>query len=313
MSSKRRRIFTLNDPYAMRINKELAAEIGFQDSIVLLQIEHLVSITDYEFDGEPWTRATLDELREDQFSWWSNATISRILHRLESRSFIKIANYNKAGYDRTQWFTINTEGIRELDSIAILQPETAEPSHLADCNLQIDKMQDPSLQNETTIPETYEEDLEEELSNESSKKACAAKPSSPSKVKKVSESEAEDLWANLCDNDPLGNELQQMAELLASENKTGEVAITRVWRELGKRYSESRSREELSNEAWRHGFEQALGRGAANIGWVLKAAKGYRGKAPAYSNGHKPPPDSGYERVPSKPLRRVTDEEAGLV
>lgn len=302
----RRRIFTLNDPYAMRINKELAQEIGFQESIVLLQIEHLVGITDYWFDGEPWTRATLDQLREEQFPWWSNATISRILHRLESQSLIKIANHNKAGYDRTQWFAIDLEGVSELYSVAILQPETAKASDISDCNIQADRLQYPSLQNETTIPETYERDLEEDVSNETSKKS----PTSTQKVKSIAENEAEQKWEELCDSDPCGDELRQLASMAAGENKRGEKTITAVWNQVGSRYVKSREREQLSDAAWHYGFDQAISRGKPGIGYVIACAKGY---SPPFANAAAPRSDEPAERKPVSRPRPVTDEEAGLV
>jgi hypothetical protein len=121
--------------------------------------------------------------------------------------------------------------------------------------------------------EPTEEGSTERLPNGSPKKAP---PSSPPRIKKLNADQAGEQFDALCESDSCGGELRQLAEMLASENKTGEVAITRVWNELGSRYIANRERYQLSDEAWRYGFERAISAGAPNIGYVVKAAKGYR-------------------------------------
>ena len=52
MKTKHERIFTLNDPHALRICGSLAQEIGLNESIVLLQLEFLISLPpEKERDG----------------------------------------------------------------------------------------------------------------------------------------------------------------------------------------------------------------------------------------------------------------------
>lgn len=109
------------------------------------------------------------------------------------------------------------------------------------------------------------------------KKPAASFPNrAPRKrVKRLTEEEAEQRWEELCGSDRHGGDLRKLAELLASENSTGAVAITRVWNELGDRYLATRARHDLSEEAWAYGFDRAIARPAPNIGYVLKAAKGF--------------------------------------
>lgn len=152
--SQRKRFFTLNDPYSMRICAELAEEIGFNESVVLLQLEYLIGIsTTEEHDGELWTYQSLEELRVF-FPWWSIATIHRIVKSLEAKNLIKTGNYNKLAFDRTQWFAINWVECNKLNSItvndAIFQNEK---SRRAKRKMDLVKMKNPSCQNETTIPE----------------------------------------------------------------------------------------------------------------------------------------------------------------
>ena len=111
------RIFVLNEPYALRISPALAQEIGFNESIVLLQLEFLITISKTkEIDGNIWTYQSLADLKENYFPFWSLSTINRIVRKLERGGYINIGNYNKLGYDRTQWYSLNEEGIAKLNS-----------------------------------------------------------------------------------------------------------------------------------------------------------------------------------------------------
>ncbi len=95
------------------------------------------------------------------------------------------------------------------------------------------------------------------------------------RIAKLTDEEAERRWEELCGEDPHGGSLRRLASLLAAENAGGEVAITRVWNELGDRYLRTRERVELPEAAWAYGFERAIARPAPNIGWVVKAARSY--------------------------------------
>lgn len=121
----------------------------------------------------------------------------------------------------------------------------------------------------------------EEVTKEKSANALSKKPvvSSSTAIKGMPDEEALQRFDQLCEEDEQGRLLRDLAELLAEENKTGQTKPTRVWRELGRRYIETRQRHDLPEDAWRYGFEQAVARGAPNIGYVLKAAKGYRPEA----------------------------------
>jgi DNA-binding PadR family transcriptional regulator len=169
----RPRLLVLNDPRPMRIDRSLAAEIGLAESIVLLQLEFLISIAQHERDGRLWTYQSLEDLRTEHFPWWSIPTISRILKRLEDLECITIGNFNRVGHDRTQWYTLNEEGINRLASVrfdepAIFQNEKWKRSKrkmegqdlqngFFDLKDPIDQNEKSILQNVTTLPETSPE------------------------------------------------------------------------------------------------------------------------------------------------------------
>lgn len=146
----RTRLLTFNDPHPMRIDRDLAAEIGLNESILLLQLEYLISISSNERDGRLWTYQSLTNMQEVYFPWWSVMTIQRTIKSLEQKNLIIIGNFNKLGYDRTQWFALNEEGINSLHSVAIYQNDKSiYQNDVIDHN----KMVNGSQQNDTTIPE----------------------------------------------------------------------------------------------------------------------------------------------------------------
>lgn len=166
---QRARLLVMNDPLAMRINADLAEEIGLNESIVLLQLEFLISISEHEHDGKLWTYQSLSDLKTYYFKWWSVPTISRIIKSLEQRGLIHVRNdLNKLGYDRTQWYALNAENINILHSVAIFQNEKCntpqqdaifqnEKSIFQSDRMEAIKMKNGSDQLETTIPETTTE------------------------------------------------------------------------------------------------------------------------------------------------------------
>jgi len=157
--SNRIRLFILNDPYPLRICKALADEIGLNESIVLLQLEYLIGISTTDTtDGELWTRQSLSNLKDEHFPWWSVPTISRIIQNLSNGKkgqydpLIKLGSFNRLGFDRTQWFALDRDGIAKLKSVkiddAIFQNEKC---NRAKRKMQSRKMKNAFAQNEKSI------------------------------------------------------------------------------------------------------------------------------------------------------------------
>lgn len=159
MSRPRKRLLTFNDPQPLRIDRRLAMEIGFLESVVLLQLEFLISISHNEREGQFWTYHTLKQLQERHFPWLSQATICRTIQSLEEKGLIVRGHFNRSGFDRTQWFALNYEGIAQLKSIRI--GEDAPILQSATSVFQDAKPvlhdETPVLQTEVTIPETTTE------------------------------------------------------------------------------------------------------------------------------------------------------------
>lgn len=84
------RTFIINDPSAPRLVPALAKEIGLNESILFLQIEYWIAISNNLRDGRKWTYQSTSDLRKT-FPFWSDATIKRIVKSLKERNLIYTA------------------------------------------------------------------------------------------------------------------------------------------------------------------------------------------------------------------------------
>jgi hypothetical protein len=113
--------YTKEDSSIRRIHTELATEIGFNESIILLQFDHLINVeNNYKiYEGRYWTYDSIKNLQDKFFPFWGTTTIKKTIKNLESKNLIIKANYNKAGFDKTNWYTVNYEEAAKLKSIII--------------------------------------------------------------------------------------------------------------------------------------------------------------------------------------------------
>lgn len=126
---------------------------------------------------------------------------------------------------------------------------------------------------------------------------------------KIKGKELDDIakkWDALTASKPMGEYLQEMAEELASHNVTGVMEVTRAWRELGAPFLKYYEEEDLSDEAWVHGFQVALRNGAANIRYARNAARNHKRKG-GRQNGGRP----GENRKRGRSRREEFEAEFG--
>lgn len=173
----RERLLTMNDPRQMRIYKELAEEIGFEESVMLLQLEFEIANHENLREERFWYYSSLRDLKADFFPFWSVATISRIINKLEKKQLILVGNFNESTIDRTQWFALNPEGISKLKSVRLApvkqaaSPISQNEISASQNEKRASQFAKSASQNETTIPkisktkntETKKEDLSEKL------------------------------------------------------------------------------------------------------------------------------------------------------
>lgn len=97
----------------------LATLIGLNESIVLQQVHYWLkhkekSGQDY-IDGHYWVYNTYEQWQE-QFPFWSIRTLKRIFTTLENSGFLLSANYNKIGFDKTKWYSIDYDALNTFSA-----------------------------------------------------------------------------------------------------------------------------------------------------------------------------------------------------
>lgn len=96
----------LIDDYPILVLPKLATEIGLNEAIVLQQMHYWINKSNHIHDNKRWIYNSYKEW-EQHFLFWSNATIRRTISSLEKQELVLVGNYNKAGFDKTKWYSIN--------------------------------------------------------------------------------------------------------------------------------------------------------------------------------------------------------------
>lgn len=103
----------LFDEFPILVDRVLAEKIGLNEAIVIQQLHYWIMQNKRQnknfYDSRYWTFNTFEKWHKDTFYFWSNKTVKRIFKKLEEESLIIVGNYNKKGYDRTKWYSINYE------------------------------------------------------------------------------------------------------------------------------------------------------------------------------------------------------------
>lgn len=152
----------LIDDYPILVLPKLATEIGLNEAIVLQQIHYWLGSSKHIHDGFNWIYNSYKEW-EEQFPFWSNVTIRRTITSLEKQNLIITSNYNKAGFDKTKWYTIN---YLELEGVSkrVAQNEQTMWSKRANGFAQNEQVE--QLKMSKPIPETTQETTSETSSRD---------------------------------------------------------------------------------------------------------------------------------------------------
>ncbi len=167
-------IMTAATPTVMRIVPELAAEIGLNESIVLLQISYWIGVSDNLRDGSWWTFQSVSKMRKDAFPFWSRDTINRAINNLEKKGFLRTtSDYNTRKGDKTRWFSLVADALEKLTSITIkpsanadIKPVRKSDEGMLDGVLSLSENRTTPSENRTTLPETSTEIKEKEQQQE---------------------------------------------------------------------------------------------------------------------------------------------------
>jgi hypothetical protein len=107
----------LIDEYPLLVLPSLAKLLGLHEAIILQQIHYWVEINrkaDKNFkDGFYWTYNSYENWQK-QFDFVSIRTIKAAIANLESKGVLVSGIFNKAKFDRTKWYRVDQERLREL-------------------------------------------------------------------------------------------------------------------------------------------------------------------------------------------------------
>ncbi|UQS85817.1 conserved phage C-terminal domain-containing protein (plasmid) [Apilactobacillus apisilvae] len=110
------------------IRPELARIVGLNESIFLQQLNYWLIKSNHLIDGKKWIYNTYNTWH-DQFPFWSVSTIKRLITHLENKKLILIVKYNKAGFDKTNWYTINYPELQKSVNQRLVQNDPTSGSN----------------------------------------------------------------------------------------------------------------------------------------------------------------------------------------
>ncbi|MED4206819.1 hypothetical protein [Neobacillus mesonae] len=109
----------------------LAVKIGLKEAIILQHIHYWLNTSSHETDGQKWVCNSYKEWKK-QMPYWSENTIKRTIQSLESQGYLISSNWNRMKMDKTKWYTIDYEKVKELiepRDQSEEQGSTSEPSN----------------------------------------------------------------------------------------------------------------------------------------------------------------------------------------
>lgn len=136
----------LIDDYPIQVLPKLAEMIGLNEAIILQQIHYWLNTSKHNYDGKRWIYNSYPNWVK-QFPFWSERTVKRTFSSLEKQDLLFVGNYNKAGFDKTKWYSINYKTLNEL----VAQPSGQnDPTTRTNCH-------DGAGQNDPTNTRDYTE------------------------------------------------------------------------------------------------------------------------------------------------------------
>ena len=142
----------INEP-PIQVLPKLATIIGLNSAIFLQQLHYWANspkTEGLERDGHKWIYNTYAQWKEENFPFWSERTIQRIVLDLVDRGILLVEQFHKSQYDRKNYYRID---YTMLD--ALITPPCQDHSGQDDA-LDDDKMARSLNESETTTETTTE-------------------------------------------------------------------------------------------------------------------------------------------------------------
>ncbi|MED4925936.1 DnaD domain protein [Anoxybacillus geothermalis] len=103
----------LLDDQPLIVLPQLAVAIGLNESIIVQQLHYWLEKSEHIHDGHRWVYNTYSDWHQ-QFPFWSESTIRRMITKLEKMGVIVSANFNRSKIDKTKWYRIDYSQLAEV-------------------------------------------------------------------------------------------------------------------------------------------------------------------------------------------------------
>jgi len=167
----------LMDQPPLQLQPGLAVALGLSEAIVIQQIHYWIRYyqqrrhhKEHYHDGRWWVWNSTRQWCEDNFPFWSERTVRRIIKALREPFEPKVdeygsllderpargpllltGQYNKRGYDKTLWYTIDYD---ELDRVLTYVEDKMAERYGQDGQVDTDKMAAPIPETTIRLPKT---------------------------------------------------------------------------------------------------------------------------------------------------------------
>ena len=162
----------INKDKVVMASVDLAIVVGdLEEAVVLNQISYWLERykeLGHNFkDGKYWVYNSYQKWHEDNFPFWHPSKIQRIFKSLETKGLLLSANYNKAGFDKTKWYTIDYQKLQTMineyeESRRLIKNENS----LIESETSLLENEQSLLINEKPIPEDTTEDTNKRIHTE---------------------------------------------------------------------------------------------------------------------------------------------------
>lgn len=130
------------------VDTDVAVAIGLKEAVVAQQLNYwLHSKAAKTVNGRRWVYNTYENWQKDSFPFFTIASIRRLFEKLEKMGVVITGNYNKAGFDKTKWYSIDEKRLNDIIDRRSAQNEQTSCS----------KRADGAAQNEQTYTRDYTE------------------------------------------------------------------------------------------------------------------------------------------------------------
>ena len=137
----------LFDEQPIVFDRVLARAIGDRHATILQQVHYWIEINrkkkniEVYKDGYYWTYRSIKKWHEEEFDYLSFSTVRRTFDDLVNGGFLITGDYNKFGADRTKWYRVNKEKLKQLYIRLSEEKQENHLSNLTNANAQNEPMQ----------------------------------------------------------------------------------------------------------------------------------------------------------------------------